>query len=113
MSRGCKELSPVADFRLTFGFYSVYLGMVKTFSDKTALLIDVIVKQVLEEKPHTMSPEQVTWFVGHCEQRFCYFYETNTVWRRWLENRSRRIDPRLQCKVWIRHWLAGYQYGLI
>jgi hypothetical protein len=82
----------------------------KTFSDKTALLIDVLVGQVLEEKPHTLTPELVTWFVVHCEQRFSYFYLNNPKWRRWLDNRSARIDPRLQCKVWIRHWLAGYEY---
>ena len=50
----------------------------------------------------------MTWFTAYCDQRFRYFHANNPRWRKWLEDRDRRIDPRDQCKVWIRHWLTAY-----
>ncbi len=80
----------------------------EVFRAKTSLLIDVQVQMVLAEKPHDLTPEQVAWFIDHCEWRFRYFYEKRPDWRRWLENRNRRIDPHDQSRVWLRHWLAAY-----
>jgi len=76
------------------------------FADKTALLIGVLLKPVIEG--HTLADEEIEWFIAHCEARFCYFHATDPHWRRWLENRSLRIDPRLQCQVWLRHWWEAY-----
>lgn len=81
---------------------------VDVFLDKTSLLVDVIVEAVLAERPHALTPTEVTWFTAYCDQRFRYFHATNPRWRKWLENGDWKIDPRAQCKVWIRHWLAAY-----
>ena len=78
------------------------------FLEKTSLLVDVLVEAVLAEKPHALTPAQVTWFVAYCDQRFRYFHANNPRWQKWLEDRDPKIDPRDQCKVWIRHWLAAY-----
>ena len=78
------------------------------FLEKTSLLVDVLVEAVLAEKPHALTPAQVTWFAAYCDQRFRYFHANNPRWQKWLEDRDRKIDPRDQCKVWIRHWLAAY-----
>ena len=55
-----------------------------------------------------MTPAQVAWFTVHCDRRFRYFHATRPDWQEWLEDRDWKIDPRDQCKVWIRHWLAAY-----
>ena len=78
------------------------------FLEKTSLLVDVLVESVLAEKPHALTPAQVTWFAACCDQRFRYFHANNPRWQKWLEDRDRKIAPRDQCKVWIRHWLAAY-----
>ena len=78
------------------------------FAAKTSLLIHVQVDMVLAEKPHDLTPEQVAWFIDHCEWRFRYFHANNPRWRKWLEDRNRSIDPRDQCRVWIRHWRDAY-----
>jgi hypothetical protein len=78
------------------------------FLKKTSLLVDVLVEAVLAEKSHALTPAEVTWFAAHCDQRFRYFHANNLRWRKWLEDCDPRIDPRDQCKVWIRHWLAAY-----
>jgi hypothetical protein len=78
------------------------------FLEKTCLMLDYHVGAVLTEKPHALTPAQVTWFTAYCDQRFRYFHANNPRWRKWLEDRDRKIDPRDQCKVWIRHWLAAY-----
>ena len=78
------------------------------FLETTSLLVDVLVEAVLAETTPALTPAQVTWFTAYCDQRFRYFHANNPRWRKWLENRDPRIDPREQCKVWIRHWLAAY-----
>jgi ribosomal protein S27AE len=80
----------------------------ETFLEKTCLILDYHVEVVLAEQPHTLTPEQVAWFFAHCDIRFRYFHANDSYWRKWLEDRNPKIDPRLQCKVWIRHWLAAY-----
>lgn len=80
-----------------------------TFREKTSLLIEVLVETVLTEAAATLTPSQRAWFTEHCDLRFRWFHRNNPAWRKWLEDRDRRIDPRDQCKVWIRHWLAAYQ----
>jgi len=78
------------------------------FLEKTSLLIDVLVEAVLIKTGTTLPAADAAWFATHCEQRFRYFHRNNAVWRKWLEDRNARIDPRNQCKVWIRHWLAAF-----
>jgi len=78
------------------------------FLEKTSLLVDILVEAVINEKSHALTPIQVIWFSTYCDWRFRYFHANNPRWRKWLENRNRRIDPRSQCKVWIRHWLAAF-----
>ena len=78
------------------------------FLEKTCLLIDVLVDAVLAEQSHPLTAPQTAWFTAHCEQRFRYFHANNPRWRKWLEDRNRKIDPRHQCKTWIRHWLTAY-----
>jgi len=80
------------------------------FLEKTSLVIDVLIDAVLAETRNAfaLTPAQITWFASHCDQRFRYFHANNPKWRKWLEDRNSRIDPRNQCKVWIRHWLAAY-----
>jgi hypothetical protein len=78
------------------------------FLEKTSLLVDVLVEAVVAENSHALTPAQVTWFAAFCDQRFRYFHANNPRWQKWLEDRDRKIDPRDQCKVWIRHWLAAY-----
>ena len=78
------------------------------FLEKTSLLVDVLVGAVLAEKPHVLTQAQVTWFAACCDQRFRYFHANRPDWRKWLEDRDPKIDPRDQCKAWIRHWLAAY-----
>jgi len=84
------------------------LTTVAVFLETTSLLVDVLVEAVLAETTPALTPAQVAWFTAHCDQRFRYFHARNPRWRKWLEDRDRRIDPRDQCKVWIRHWLAAY-----
>ena len=84
------------------------LTTVAVFLETTSLLVDVLVEAVLAETTPALTPAQVTWFTAHCDQRFRYFHANNPRWRKWLEDRDPRIDPRDQCKVWIRHWLAAY-----
>ena len=79
------------------------------FLEKTSLLIGVLVEAVLTETAAVLTPAQQAWFTEHCEHRFRWFHANNPTWRKWLEDRNRRIDPRDQCKVWIRHWLAAYR----
>jgi len=81
---------------------------VPIFMEKTSLLVEVLVEAVLVETATTLTPAQQAWFTRHCDQRFRWFHANNPTWRKWLEDRDRRIDPRDQCKVWIRHWLAAY-----
>ena len=91
------------------------------FLEKTSLLVGVLVEAVLVEhaaakadqswpypSDRLLTPAQVAWFIAHCDQRFRYYHANNPKWRKWLEDRNSRIDPRNQCKVWIRHWLAAY-----
>jgi len=78
------------------------------FLARTSLLVNVLVGAVLAEKSHVLTPAQTAWFVAYCDRRFRYFHANNPRWRKWLEDRDPNIDPRDQCKVWIRHWLAAY-----
>jgi hypothetical protein len=85
------------------------------FLNKTALVTDVLIEAVLAEpipamtEVESLTPTQVAWFTAHCDLRFRWFHANKADWRKWLESRNRRIDPRSQCKVWIRHWLAAYR----
>jgi hypothetical protein len=79
------------------------------FANKTALLISVLLEPIIHG--HNLIDEEIEWFTAHCEARFCYFYARDPAWRKWLENRSMRIDPRLQCQTWMRHWWAAYAKG--
>ncbi len=78
------------------------------FLERTSLLVNVLVGAVLAEKPHALTPAQAAWFTTYCDRRFRYFHANNPRWQKWLEDRDPNIDPRDQCKVWIRHWLAAY-----
>jgi hypothetical protein len=76
---------------------------------RTSLLLDMQVDAVLREKPEArLAPDQLRWFYDHVDVCFRYLHATNLRWRKWLEDRDRRIDPRLQARVWIRHWLQAY-----
>ena len=77
------------------------------FESRTALLTDVLVDQVFAERYWDLPVPYVEWFYTHVNRRFRMMY-ANPRDRRWLENKSKRIDPRNQCKVWIRHWLTAY-----
>jgi hypothetical protein len=81
------------------------------FADKTCLIIRQHVGAVLCEKPCTLTADQISWFADHCDQRFRYLHALNPAWAKWLEGRDRKIDPRDQVKVWIRHWLSAYVQG--
>ena len=81
----------------------------KTFVTATALMLDLLANDVIAETPdHRLSKRQLEWFVDHCDTRIRFNYATDDHWRKWLENRDRRIDPRSQCKVWIRHWFKAF-----
>lgn len=82
---------------------------VDVFLDRTCFFLAVLVRQVLrEERPYQLTPKQSQWFIDHCDRRVRYLHALNPRWREWLENCNPKIDPRDQCKVWIRHWLAAY-----
>ena len=79
--------------------------------ERTSLLLDVQVDSVLAERPEArrrLTPNQIDWFYNHVDQRFRYLHALDPKWRKWSEDRDRRIDPRLQARVWIRHWLDAY-----
>jgi hypothetical protein len=78
------------------------------FAESTALVLDIFIDKALAETPHTLTAAQIEWFRGHCDQRFRWFHANNATWRKWLEDRDRRIDPRDQSLVWIRHWLTAF-----
>ncbi len=78
------------------------------FANATALILDIFLDKVLTDTPHALSAAQVEWFRSHCDRRFRWFHANRPEWRKWLENRNPNIDPRDQCVVWIRHWLAAY-----
>ena len=80
----------------------------EAFGTATALVLDFFTGKALNETPHDLSREQVEWFREHCDRRFRWYHANNPAWRKWLENRDPRIDPRDQCMVWIRHWLQSY-----
>ncbi len=78
------------------------------FAEATTLVLDIFIDKALAEAPHKLTAAQIKWFREHCDRRFRWFHANNSTWRKWLENRNRRIDPRDQSLVWIRHWLAAY-----
>ena len=78
------------------------------FENRTCLLTDILVDQVFQERDWDIESQYVNWFYGHVNERFRYMHANNPEWRRWLENKRAQIDPRDQCKVWIRHWLTAY-----
>ena len=79
----------------------------EVFEKETALLTDVLVDQVLTEKAFGLSSDQTAWFKEHVNHRLCWLYANNSKWHIWLSDQG-RVDPRLQAKVWIRHWLDAY-----
>ena len=78
------------------------------FADATCLILDFHTSKVLNETPHNLTRPQIEWFRSYCDLRFRWFHANRPDWQKWLENRNPRIDPRGQCHVWIRHWLAAY-----
>jgi len=78
------------------------------FAEKTCLILNYHVEEVLATTPNNLTPEQVDWFTTHVSARVRYLHAHNLQWQKWLENRNKRIDPRDQIKVWIRHWLTAY-----
>jgi hypothetical protein len=78
------------------------------FTDETCLLIDMFVKQVVDDSPYRVSPGDLEFFTDYCSLRFRWYYANKPDWKKWMDNRNPRIDPRSQCNVWIRHWLAGF-----
>jgi hypothetical protein len=75
---------------------------VEDFENKTALMLSVFMPPMLGEKVPG-------WFAAHVSARIRYMHANNPGWRKWLENRVASIDPRDQCKVWIKHWFDAYQ----
>jgi hypothetical protein len=78
------------------------------FVNATALVVDALIDGVLAATPHSLTEPQIKWFRDYCDIRFRWFHANRRSWRKWLENRNHRIDPRGQSRVWIRHWLAAY-----
>lgn len=84
------------------------------FELQTSLMLGVLIEQVLEEntpsaqKLKEMSSYSTLWFQGHCNRFVRWKYTNDCYWREWLESKNRRIDPRNQVKVWVRHWLEAY-----
>ena len=78
------------------------------FEETTCLLLWLLVDQVWAEKPRALTQEEFDWFYDHVDRRMRWLHANKAGWRRWMENEDRRIDPREQAKVWIRHWLDAY-----
>jgi hypothetical protein len=78
------------------------------FLENTCLILGYHIHAVIDERDHNLTEAEIEWFVIHCNKWFRYLYQTKPQWRKWLENRDRRIDPRKQCRVWIKHWLDAY-----
>jgi hypothetical protein len=79
------------------------------FLEKTCLILDCLLQQIRDADPDDLAPDAVEWFLRHCNLRIRWFHANNRKWRAWLEGEHKRIDPREQCKVWMRHWLAAYR----
>jgi hypothetical protein len=82
---------------------------IEEFEARTSLVMQVLVDQMLAEYPvNLLTWEERAWFTNNCERWFCRFHANSSAWKEWLENKVLNIDPRDQCKVWIRHWLEAY-----
>lgn len=76
------------------------------FENETCLLIRPSLKFAIEQAGAKIPIDG--WFYRHVSRRIRFMYDNNKEWRKWLQNKNRKIDPRLQLQVWLRHWIAAY-----
>jgi len=81
----------------------------KQFDKLTSLNLYLLIDDIVQYKLLAFSTEDIDWFTKHTENRIRYMHATNKRWKKWLENKLKSIDPRDQCKVWIRHWTEAFK----
>ena len=83
---------------------------IEIFANKTALVPCILTERaVTQVSAFRMLPDaQKNWFFEHCDLRLRWMHNNNNDWRKWLESKLKRIDPRAQCMVWIEHWAMAF-----
>lgn len=81
------------------------------FADVTSLALDLLITDVLKANPAALTAYNTRWFRDHCDLRVRYLHANDPKWKKWLEGREPKIDPRDQIGVWLKHWLQAFIGG--
>ena len=75
------------------------------FERLTGLLPDLVAETVLSRVGHSLSDDQVKWFVNHADMWTRWFHANNARWRRSLQSNGNAGRDRLY--DFVKHWLLA------